>query len=78
MKRLTVLGMALALVSIWAVMATGGTAVWLTEEIRVVGLVTLPTAVVAALLVLYFDWRIKLQRQVLAEHDGRHDLDQAA
>jgi hypothetical protein len=44
----------------------------------VVGLVTLPTAIVASLLVLYFDWRAKLQRRILAERDGRDDLDRAA
>jgi hypothetical protein len=60
------------------VLAAGVTAVWLTEEVRVVGLVTLPTAIVASLLVLYFDWRAKLQRRILAERDGRHDLDKAA
>jgi hypothetical protein len=78
MKRSTVLAIALAFVSIWVVMAAGVTAIWLTEEVRVVGLVTLPTAIVAALLVLYFNWRAKLQRRILAERDGRHDLDRAA
>jgi hypothetical protein len=77
-KKSTVLAIALAFVSIWVVLAAGVTAVWLTEEVRVVGLVTLPTAIVASLLVLYFDWRAKLQRRILAERDGRHDLDKAA
>ena len=78
MKRSTVLAIALAFVSIWVVMAAGVMAVSLTEEVRVVGLVALPTAIVASLLVLYFDWRAKLQRRILAERDGRHDLDKAA
>jgi hypothetical protein len=77
-NKSTLLAIALAFVSIWVVMAAGVTAVWLTEEVRVVGLVTLPTAIVASLLVLYFDWRAKLQRRILAERDGRHDLDKAA
>jgi hypothetical protein len=77
-KRSTVLAIALAFVSIWVVLAAGVTAVWLTEEVRVVGLVTLPTAIVASLLVLYFDWRAKLQRRILAERDGRRDLAKAA
>jgi hypothetical protein len=77
-KRSTVLAIALAFVSIWVVMAAGVTAVWLTEEVRVVGLVILPTAIVASLLVLYFDWRAKLQRRVLAERDERPGLDNAA
>ena len=78
MKRSTVLAIAVAFVSIWVVLAAGVTAVWLTEEVRLVGLVILPTAIVASLLVLYFDWRAKLQRRILAERDGRHDLDKAA
>jgi len=59
-------------------MAAGTTAVWLTGEVRVVGLVMLPTAVVASLLVLYFDWRAKLQRRILADRDERPDLNKAA
>ena len=55
----------------------GMTAVWLTEEVRVVGLAALPTVIVASLLVLYFDWRARLQRR-LAERDARHELDTAA
>jgi hypothetical protein len=62
----------------WVVMAAGVTAVWSTEEVRVVGLMTWLTAIVAALLVLYFDWRAKLQGRILAERDGLHDLDKAA
>jgi hypothetical protein len=73
MERSTVLAIGLAFVSIWAVMAAGITPVWLTEEVRVVGLVTLPPAIVALLLVLYFEWRAKLQRRVVAERkDGPH------
>ncbi len=78
MKRSMVLAIVLAFVSIWVVMAAGITAVWLTQEVRVVGLVILPTAVVASLLVLYFDWRAKLQRRILAERDERPGLDKAA
>jgi predicted ABC-type sugar transport system permease subunit len=77
-NRSTVLAIALAFVSIWVVMAAGTTAVWLTGEVRVVGLVMLPTAVVASLLVLYFDWRAKLQRRILAERDERPDLNKPA
>ena len=78
MNRPMVVAIALAFVSIWVVMAAGITAVWPTQEVRVVGLVMLPTAVVAALLVLYFDWRAKLPRQILAKRDERRDLDKAA
>ena len=48
------------------------------RKVRVVGLVILPTAVVAALLVLYFDWRARLQRSILADRDERDDWDEAA
>jgi hypothetical protein len=70
-KRLTALVMALAFAGMWAVMAAGIPAVRLTREVRVVGLVILLTSVVAALLVLYFDWRTKLQRRILADRDER-------
>jgi hypothetical protein len=73
-----VLAVVVAFVSIWVLLAAGLTAVWLTEEVRVVGLVILPTAVVASLLVVYFDWRAKLQRRILAEREDRRDLAKAA
>ena len=63
----TVVALALAFFSLWVVQVVGITAVWLTSEVRVFGLVILPTAIVAALLVVYFDWRAKLRRRVLAE-----------
>ena len=78
MKTSTILAVALAFVSIWVVIATGVTAVWLTAEPRVFGLVMLSTATVASLLVMYFDWRARLQRRILAEGKDRDDLDQAA
>ena len=56
----TVMAVLLFLVSIWVVMTAGITAVWLAEEVRVFGLVMLPTAIVAGLLVVYFDWRAQL------------------
>ena len=62
-----VLGVALAFAGILAVLTAGATAVWLTGEVRVFGLVALPTAVVASLLVVYFDWREKRLRRMLAE-----------
>ena len=65
----TVVALALAFFSIWIVLAVGITAVWLTSEVRVFGLVMLPTAIVAGLLVVYFDWRAKLRRRVMAERD---------
>lgn len=65
----TVVALALAFFALWVVLAVGITAVWLTSEVRVFGLVILPTAIVAGLLVVYFDWRAKLRRRVLAERD---------
>ena len=65
----TVLALALAFFAIWVILAVGITAVWLTSEVRVFGLVILPTAIVAGLLVVYFDWRAKLRRRVVAERD---------
>jgi hypothetical protein len=41
-----------------------------TEEVRVFGLRILPRGIVAGLLIVYFDWRAKLRRRVMAEHDG--------
>jgi hypothetical protein len=77
-KKSIVLGAVLALVSIWVVLAAGITAVWLTEELLVLGLVMVPTAVVASLLVLYLDWRARLRHRIVAEGDEGEDLEKAA
>ena len=66
-RKATILAVALAFAGIWVVLATGATAVWLTGEVRVFGLVALPTTIVASLMVVYFDWREKLLRRMLAE-----------
>src|SRR5688500_17496237 len=63
-----ILATALVLVSIWVVMAAGIAPVWLTEDVRAMALAILPTAAVATLLVLWFDWRAQLQRSILVEH----------
>lgn len=78
MRRTAILAIALAFVSVWVVLAASLTAVWLTEEVRVVGLVIVPTAIVASLLVLYFDWRGRLMRRARAEHDAHENFDKAA
>jgi hypothetical protein len=72
-RRATIL--ALVFVSIWVVVTVGITAVWLTSEVRVFGLVVLPTAIVASLLVVYFDWRTNLRDRMLTQ---REDDRQAA
>ena len=64
-----IVGIVLAFISLFVVMIAGSTAVWLTSEVRVFGLVMLPTALVAGLLVVYFDWRAKLRNRVLADRD---------
>ena len=71
LDKATIVALALFFVSIWVVLAAGIAAVWLTEEVRVFGLVILPTGVVAGLLVVYFAWRDNLRRRALAERD-RH------
>lgn len=47
------------------------TAVWLIEEVRLFGLVMVPIAIVAALLVVYFDWRAKLLSESVAERNAQ-------
>ncbi len=68
-RKAAVLAVVLAFVGIWVVLAVGATGVWLTGEVRVFGLVALATAIVASLLVLYFDWRGKLLRRMLTERN---------
>ena len=66
-RTATILAVALAFAAIWVVLAAGAIAVWLTGEVRVFGLVAKPTAIVTALLVVYFDGREKQSRRMLAE-----------
>lgn len=66
-RTATILAVVLAFVAIWVVLAAGATAVWLTGEGRVFGVVAPPTAIVAGLLVVYFDWRERLLRRMLGE-----------
>jgi hypothetical protein len=71
----TIVAAVLFFVSIWLVMAAAITAVWLTEGVRMFGLVMLPTAIVAGLLVVYFEWRAKLLNRI---RDHRKDERKAA
>ena len=66
-RTATILALVLAFVAMCVVLAAGAAAAWLTGDVRVFGLVGLPTAIVAALLVVYFDWREKLRRRMLDE-----------
>jgi hypothetical protein len=67
-KKETVVAVVLFFVGLWVVLVAGMTAVWLTEEVRVFTLVMLPAGIVAALLVVYFDWRARLLKQIRDEH----------
>lgn len=82
MPRARILMVAIVFGSLWTVLSAGTTPGSLTDEVRVVGLVMLPTVIAASLLVLYFDWRGKLRRRILAERDAQRDrrvgLDKAA
>ena len=74
-RKETVVAMVLFFVSTWVIVAAATTAVWLTDEVRVFGLVMLPAAIVAGLLVVYFDWRTKLLNRI---RDERHEYRKAA
>lgn len=69
MRKEGILVVAFVFASIWVVAMAGVAAVWMTAEARVFGLVVLPAAVVAALFVLYFEWREDLRRRLLADVD---------
>jgi hypothetical protein len=74
-RKETIVAVVLLFVSAWVVMAAGITAVWLTEEVRLLGLVMLPAAIVAGLLVVYFDWRARLLSRM---RDERYEDRKAA
>jgi hypothetical protein len=66
------LALTVALASVLLAMAAGVPEAWLAGPVRVFALVMLPVALVASLLVLYFDWRSRLRRGVLPRRaDGR-------
>ena len=67
--------MVLFLVTFWVVMVAGIAALRLTEEVKVFGLVIIPTALVAGLLVVYFNWRGKLRSRI---GDELHEYRKAA
>jgi hypothetical protein len=76
-KKSRILAVLIGLVSLWTVLAASAAAVWLTEEVRVIGLVILPAILVGALLVLYFDWRTAMLRRILEAHDESGRLEQS-
>ena len=77
MNRGLMLTVTLTLLGVGAVLAASLTDAGSTEELRAVGLVLLPLAMLGSLLVLYFDWRRRLMREVRAEHDSRRPHEQA-
>ena len=79
MKTKAVLAMVLAFVSVWFAEAAGLTFAWMTGGVRAAGLVVLATAIVASLLVRYFDWRRRLMwRRVRGARDADQEMEQAA
>jgi hypothetical protein len=68
-----IVAIVVAFISIVVVLTTGTIAVWLTSEVRVFGLVALPTAIVAGLLAVYFDWRAKLRKRIRADRHGHRE-----
>jgi hypothetical protein len=68
-----ILVIVLAVLSIFVVLAAGATALWPGSEVRAFGLVALPTAAVAVLLVVYFDWRATFRNRLLAGLDDHRE-----
>ena len=60
MRRASIVAIGVGFVTVWIALASGVAAVWLTGEMRVFGLAVLPAAVVASLLVVFFEWRARL------------------
>ena len=72
MKKATqseIVAVVIGFITLFVALMAGATAVWLTSEVRVFGLVVLPTAIVAGLLVVYFDWLAKRRNRILADRD---------
>ena len=71
----TAVAVVLFFIGLWIVVSAGIVAVWLTEEIRVFGLVMFPAAIVGALQFTYFIWRGRLLDRV---GDGQDKQGEAA
>ena len=59
--------LAAPLVSIVAAVSACVGAVWLTNDLRAIGLAIIPLGLIASGLVAYFEWRLKWRRRILAE-----------
>jgi len=55
---------------VWLILRAEVTPLWLTEELRMFGVIILPLAIAALLLVAYFDWRAHLRRRLRMELDA--------
>jgi len=56
-----------ALASVTLVLLGGAAAVWLTSDLRAVGVVIMGVGAIASGLVAYFEWRANLRHRMLAE-----------
>ena len=65
-------------ISLFLAIGAGLTAVWLTGEIMVFGIVLLPTVAVASMMILYYDWRNKLSRPSSSETETKRASTQTA
>ena len=69
-KHSGVVAIVLAFFSLVVLLGAGAAAVWSRSEVRDFGLVVVPTAIVAGLLVVYFDWRTTFRNRLLASGDN--------
>jgi uncharacterized membrane protein len=63
----------MAVMPIVVALTVGLGGVWLTGDVRLVGLVGLAAAIVGAGLVGYFNWRARFRRRILDEADHERD-----
>ena len=74
-RRVAIPATVVAIIAFAMVLIAGTVAVWLTGETRAFGLVALSVAIVAPMLVVYFNWREKLRQRML---DDRQEYRKAA
>ena len=68
MKTWKILTLAIALVSV-AVPLVAGFTTWLSAAVKAGVVALAPPVAVATGLVLYFNWRARFKRQILADHE---------
>lgn len=77
MKMWKILTLAIALVSIGIPLVAGITT-WLSPAVKAGVLAFAPPVAVAVVLVLYFNWRARFRRQILADDQRNDELVRAA